>query len=295
MRIPQVTLEQWAALKAVVDLGSFAKAAEELNKSQSSISYALAKLEQQLPTPVLQQQGRKAVLTDAGKVLYRYASSLLAQAQTLESQAIYLASGWQAEVTIAVDMVVDMKPVIQGLDAFSQQHPNTRIRLLETSLSGTDDALLERQADMIYGVRILPGFLGRPVAQVDMPCVVAPQHPLAQMDGAITSDELKSHRQIVVRDSGRRRSMDAGWLQAEQRWTVTYFGTSANIVKQGMGFAFLPRSQVKAELESGELVELQLVMEARRQLNVSRVLTEQEQANPAVKEVARFIDDAFSD
>lgn len=294
MKTPNISLEQWAAFKAVVDSGSFAKAAEALNKSQSAVSYALSKMEQQLPTPVLQQQGRKAVLTEAGQVLYRHASSLLAQAQALEAQAAYLASGWQTEVVIAVDVVVDLRPVICGLYSFSQAYPNTRIRILETSLSGTDDALLERQADIIYGVRVLPGFFGKPVSLSAMVCVVAPSHPLANADGLVTAEDLKQHRQVVLRDSGQRRTMDAGWLQAEQRWTVTFFGTTVKIVKQGLGFAFVPKPHIEEELASGELIELELSMEARRELQVSRVLAQQEQANPAVLEVAKHIDAAFA-
>ena len=63
MKSPRISLEQWAAFKAVVDEGSFARAAEALNKSQSSVSYAIAKLNEQLPSPVLELYGRIAVLT----------------------------------------------------------------------------------------------------------------------------------------------------------------------------------------------------------------------------------------
>lgn len=294
MATPQITLEQWAAFKAVVDEGSFAKAAEALNKSQSAVSYALTKMEQQLPTPVLMQQGRKAVLTEAGQVLYRQATLLLAQAHAVEAHAAYLSSGWQTEVVIAVDVVVPMDPIIYGLYQFSQQHPQTRIRILETSLSGTDDALLQRTADLVYCVQVLPGFMAKPVSQNEMVCVVAPNHPLAQQGGRVSAEDLKAHRQVVLRDSGVRRSVDAGWLNAEQRWTVSYFGTTVNIVKQGLGFAFIPISQIKEELALGQLCRLSLTMEANRKFIIHRVLAQQEQANPAVVEVARQIDEAFS-
>ncbi|MCM2678269.1 LysR family transcriptional regulator [Echinimonas agarilytica] len=294
MKLPRVSLEQWAAFKAVVDCGSFAKAAEALNKSQSAISYSVGKLEQQLPTPALEQQGRKAALTEAGTVLYRHANNLLNQALSVEAHANYLASGWQAEVTIAVDSLVDMQPIICGLRGFSEQYPQTRIRLLETTLSATDDALLERQADMVYTPHVLPGFMGTPVDQFEMPCVVSPNHPMAHIEGTVSSDDMKQHRQVVVRDSGSRRSMDAGWLQAEQRWTVTYFGTSIRIVKQGLGFAFITEPQIEEELVAGTLVKLALPMESKRLIAIYRVLAMQEQSNPAVQAVAGFIDEKFN-
>ncbi len=64
---PKITLEQWQTFRCVVDEGSFARAAEKLNKSQSSISYAIGQLNAQLPQPVLRVEGRRSVLTEAGE------------------------------------------------------------------------------------------------------------------------------------------------------------------------------------------------------------------------------------
>ena len=69
----KVTLEQWRALLAVIDAGGYAKAAEQLNKSQSAISYAIAQLESALGVKVFNLQGRKAVATPSGELLYRRA------------------------------------------------------------------------------------------------------------------------------------------------------------------------------------------------------------------------------
>ena len=88
---PRITLEQWQAFRSVVDEGSFARAADALNKSQSSISYAIGQLNAQLPQPVLRIEGRRAVLTEAGKVLYRHAEQILAQASDAEAVARSLA------------------------------------------------------------------------------------------------------------------------------------------------------------------------------------------------------------
>ena len=57
---PKITLEQWASLVAVVDEGSYAKAADLLNKSQSTVSYAISRVEEQLGGQVLKISGRKA-------------------------------------------------------------------------------------------------------------------------------------------------------------------------------------------------------------------------------------------
>ena len=108
MQQPKVTLEQWSTFKAVVDAGSFAAAAELLNKSQSSVSYILARMQSRLPAPALRLNGRKAELTNLGKVLYRQANVLLAQAIAIDKAAEYMASGWEQEVVIAADALVPM-------------------------------------------------------------------------------------------------------------------------------------------------------------------------------------------
>jgi DNA-binding transcriptional LysR family regulator len=261
MKTPRITLEQWAAFKAVVDEGSFAQAAEALNKSQSSISYAIARLNEQLPRPVLQLEGRKASLSADGKVLYRRATQLLQQADDAEQTARMLARGLETEIRLAVDALLEISALIPVLDEFSRQFPLTRLKILETSLSGTEEALLEKRADLVIGSKVPVGFMGTPLKQVRIIAVARPDHPLFTAehdlgDAGIADWELRSHRQVVLRDTGYRREQDAGWLGSEQRWTVSHFSSSVKILKSGLAFALLPSDWVKTELEQGELKQL---------------------------------------
>ena len=65
---PKTTLEQWRILQAVVDHGGYAKAADYLNKSQSSLNHAVTKLQNLLDVQLLEVKGRKAFLTPAGEL-----------------------------------------------------------------------------------------------------------------------------------------------------------------------------------------------------------------------------------
>ena len=73
----KTTLEQWALLEKVIELGSFAKAAEETHRSQSSVSYNLALLQERLGGALLHPSGRRAVLTPAGELLLSQVKPLL--------------------------------------------------------------------------------------------------------------------------------------------------------------------------------------------------------------------------
>src|SRR5258708_20881581 len=82
--VPQTELEQWAVLRTVVEAGSFAKAAQQLNRSQSSVSYAIARLQERLGVALLHVHGRPALLTDPGQLLLAEAVPLTADLHTLQ-------------------------------------------------------------------------------------------------------------------------------------------------------------------------------------------------------------------
>ncbi len=283
MKAPRISLEHWLAFKTVVDQGSFALAAEVLNKSQSTISYAVGRINAQLPEPVLIQHGRKAVLSDAGQILYPYAEQLLAQACNAESVALSLAQGIEAEVTIAVDSLLETDNLLCAFEAFSREFPHTRLRLLETTLSGTTEAFLERRADIVLTPSIPVGATGKLLGQITMLPVAAPSHPLIADRQSVSEIELSGYRQVVLRDTGSRREQDSGWLKAEQRWTVSHFASSIKIVKSGLAFAILPCNWIRHELQEGTIAAIPLQESLERTLPLYLLLTNRDSAGPAVR------------
>ena len=77
----EVSLDQWRALVAVVDAGSYAAAAETIHRSQSAVTYAIKKLESTLAVRAFELEGRRAVLTPTGQLLVRRARALLEEAR----------------------------------------------------------------------------------------------------------------------------------------------------------------------------------------------------------------------
>lgn len=100
----KTSLEQWGILAAVIDEGGFAQAAEALHKSQSAVSYGVARLQEALDLPLLVVEGRKAVLTDHGKTLLKRARLVLRDLETLETVARTLKQGWEPDLTSVVEV-----------------------------------------------------------------------------------------------------------------------------------------------------------------------------------------------
>jgi DNA-binding transcriptional LysR family regulator len=247
---PRITLEQWRALQAVVEEGGYAQAAEKLHKSQSTVTYAVQQIQKLLDVRVFEIRGRKAVLTDAGKVLYRRARTLLDEAAQLERGAAEMARDWQPEVRIAVEHIFPTWVVLEALAEFANERPETRIELFETVMSGTDEMLAEGTVDIMIG--------GRPAsreAKALVPLrvvpVASPSHPLHQLKRALTERDLKHHRRIFIRDTGTQRKAEVSGV--ERRWTVSNKATSIRALVMGLGFAWLPEDTVRSELDEGKL------------------------------------------
>lgn len=258
MKAPRVTLDQWRTLQAVVDHGGFAQAAEILHRSQSSVSYTVARMQEQLGVPLLRIEGRKAVLTEAGTVLLRRSRQLIKQASQLEDLAHHLEQGWEAEVRLVVDAAYPTLRLVRALSAFMPQSRGCRVRLREEVLSGVEEVLKEGAADLAICGMTIPGYLGTALSEVDFIAVARPDHPLHRLQRTLSAADLEAHMQVVIRDTGRQQPRDIGWLGAEQRWTVGSLATAATFVGNGLGFAWLPCHLIGRELTEGVLKPLPL-------------------------------------
>ena len=252
-----VTLEQWNALIYVVDSGGYEKAAEALHKSQSSVTYAVQKLQSQLGVKAFEVKGRKAVLTPTGEFLYRRAHALVDEAEATERAAKTLSAGWEAEIGLAVDVAFPVWLLLECLQRFGAESPHTRIELVESVLSGSSEALLKGQAQMAVTGILPPGFLGEKLMPIRFVAVAHPEHPLHRLGRPLTVQDLRAHRHLVVRESDTRRATRPR-LEAAQRWTVTHMTTSIGAASRGYGYGWYPEYRIRDEIASNRLKPLPL-------------------------------------
>ena len=284
----RVTLDQWSALVAVVEARGYAGAAQRLHRTQSTVTYTIKKLEEELGLRVFEIQGRKAVLTPTGQVLYRRGKALVAEAIRLERAAAELARGQEPQIRLAVDVIFPTWLLLDCLKAFGDEQPDTRIELYETVLGGTEEALIAGEVDLAIGSAVPGGFLGDTLLQMRFVCAAAPDHPLNLLGRAVTLEDLRAHRHLVVRDSGVQRTRSGGWLN-EKRWTVSHKATSIRAACMGAGYAWLPEETVRTELTAGRLIRLPLAEGAERHATLYLVIADAELAGPGTLRLAALL------
>jgi DNA-binding transcriptional LysR family regulator len=287
----RISLDQWAALVSVVESGSYAKAAERLHKSQSTLTYAVQKLEQLLGVKAFELRGRKAALTPAGEVLYRRGKALIEEAARLEQAAGHLAQGWEPEIRLAVEVIFPTWLLLECLDRFALERPEMRIELLETVLGGNEEALVQRAVHLAIGPVVPAGFVGDVLLPVRFVCMAAPGHALHRLGRPVTLEDLRRHRHLVIRDSGVQRG-DRGQFVNENRWTVTSKATSIRAAAMGLGYAWYPEDSVREEVQRGALKPLPLREGGERAATLYLVYADRDAAGPGTRRLAQIIQEA---
>src|SRR5271166_5017313 len=285
---PRISLEQWRALLAVVDAGGYAQAAKVLHKSQSAVTYAVQRLEALLGVKAFEVVGRKAHLTPTGEVLYRRARALLEEAGALEGAAGSLAAGWESELRLAVEIIFPTWLLLQCFARFGEEHPQTRIELFESVLSGTEEALLRRNVDLAICSQVPPGFAGDPLMRLRFIAMAHPKHPLHELGRELALQDLRKHRHLIIRDTGSQRR-SGSWLGAEQHWTVSHKTTSIKAAGMGLGFAWFPEDTVRDELERGVLKPLPMREGGERWGELYLVFADRDYAGAGALRLAEII------
>ncbi len=270
-------------LAAIVDHGGFTQAAAALNRSQSAVSYAVARLQEALDARLLVIEGRKAVLTPHGAVLLKRSRALLADFAKLELLARSLKQGWEPELKLVVDAAFPRDRLLSIVAELQQLCPNTQMQLSDAVLSGAEEAITEATADVVVTTRVPQGHVGDWLMDVEFIAVARSDHALFEIDHPLTPGDLARYVQVVVRDSGSKHPRDEGWLGAELRCTVSSIEASLATVEAGLAFAWLPNHLVKGPLERGVIRALPLVAGGARNVPLNLVLVNADVAGRAAK------------
>ncbi len=228
------------------------------------------------------------MLTPTGQFLYRRARALIDEATATERAAKKLSAGWEAEIGLAIEVAFPTALMLDCLQRFGAESPHTRIELIESVLGGTPEALLTGQADLAV-TGILPvGFSGEFLMPVRFVPAAHPGHPLHKLGRPVTKQDMRAHRQLVVRESSAKRATRLR-LEADQRWTVTHMTTSIAAASQGYGYGWYPEYRVADAIAAGTLKVLDLQESGPSVAQLYLVFADRDAAGPGVLRLAAII------
>ncbi|WP_198673770.1 LysR substrate-binding domain-containing protein [Algibacillus agarilyticus] len=263
MKTPAISIEALMVLDAIQQRGSYAAAAEQLNKVTSALSYIVQKTEEQLGVTLFQREGRRAVLTPAGKHVVDEGRIILSVLNKLSEQTQTIANGWEPKIRVAIDSIVEKAPVFELLNEFLIDHPSIEFDVSEEVLNGTWEALIEDRVDLLIGapepIPVNKGIHTAFFCQFDVAFVVAPNHALAKIDKPVAKDDISQYRTVITHDSVKTAvPWTSDVIDQSLRFYVATVEDKINAIKAGIGGGFLPKTRIADLLKQGRLVEVPL-------------------------------------
>lgn len=255
------TLDQLRVFLAVVETGSFAAAARRLGRATSVISYAIANLESQLGLALFERDAtRRPQLTVAGRAVLGEARTVAHGIDGLRAKARGLLGGLEAEVNLAVDVLLPTARVVDALKAFQQEFPTVALRLHVEALGAVAQLLLDRTAVLGVGGPLaadIDGLERIDLGSVELIPVARPDHPLAG-EAAAVPGAAREHVQLVLTDRSTLTQGRDFAVASTRTWRLADLGAKHALLLAGLGWGNMPAPMVAEDLRAGRLIRLAL-------------------------------------
>jgi DNA-binding transcriptional LysR family regulator len=247
-----------AMLQQIADTGSFAAAARASNMVPSALTYRVRVIEDALDVLLFDRSSRQARLTEAGKELLREGRPLLVDIDAIANRVKRIATGWESQLTISVDSIINPVTMMELCEAFFALSPPTRLKLRTETLSGTLEAVSSGQADLALGVvldtKVMVGLQRQPLGAVGFVFAVGLNHPLAHSSEPLSDDIIRQHRAVALADSVEQGGgLTVGMLPGQDVFTVSDMPAKVEAHIRGLGVGFLPEPLARPYIDSGKL------------------------------------------
>jgi DNA-binding transcriptional LysR family regulator len=256
------TLANISVLAAIVEGGSFARAADALGLSPSGVSRAVGRLETSIGVRLLDRTTRSVMLTDEGRRLYQEIGPLLASIGDAVTMTAGASAAVQGRLRVNVDGYFSRRMLAAHLAKFLDRHPELSLELI------TRDQLGDLVADgfdiaIRFGHPPSSSLIARKLLETRTVTVAAPSY-IRKHGRPETPSDLIQHACIQMRNSLTGEPMEWEYqlgrkivpAKTSGRLLVTDAGTLLGACLAGAGIARLKASGVQELIDKGRLVQL---------------------------------------
>ena len=251
----RISLKQWKMFHAVIDSDGFFGAADRLHVTQSTISHAVAKLQEQLGVPLLVLKGRKAHITEEGKILLERSRNLVRHAIELEELAENLRRGWGPEIRLVMDPSFPRDLLMLALRKFSLDPQTVQLSVKQVAQDQLKQALHNNAVDLAIGAQMAAGFASKKLIDIEHVAVAHPENLLFSLRRDLTSDDLRTQLQVAVSGFDDYAATEASYRlpRYSRIWNVSSLDRAMGVLRQGAGYAWLPKYQIRHWFDENQI------------------------------------------
>jgi DNA-binding transcriptional LysR family regulator len=287
--VMETTLDAWEILQTVVQLGGYAPAAEKLNRSQSTISYAIGRLQDQLGVQLFEIKGRKAELTEVGRALLADVEPHMAGFHQIEQRARLMASGGASEVRLSVDSIFPEDRLFKALAEFAGRFPHVKLKLRQGSFLSADSEFSLHNAQLcVTGLMTRETFV-KPILVIAMLAAVRRDHPLLSIRRRLSRSDLMQHLMVIIEGAASGSLKHQPRLPAQRVLPVSSTVSAIAAVQSGLCFGWLPRYRIQSEIDRGELIKLPLHAGQDRDVRLNLVCRDLSASNNEINALAELL------
>jgi LysR family nitrogen assimilation transcriptional regulator len=291
-----MTLDQLKLFLAVANTGSFSKAAQISDVTQSAISKRILQLELQLGHRLFERHGRGASMTDAGRLLVRHAESLLRDADQLAQVIGVELSQAQGTVRLALQASISWTLMQHLQPELHQNHPLIHLQVVEAPTRQVVDLIQEGRVDL----GVLSDWGQETLPQVERlfnsPLLLVGQAHDNMTRAANVPFEQLTNLPLIVSPmpNGARVWLEAAAKESGRGLNVVMEVHSVHLIKKmviaGWGYTVALRESVQDDLAEGSLSACPIISPAMSQ-NFYLSVSNQRKGSGAVGVVAKLIRD----
>ncbi len=254
-------LEAWAIFAKVVEMGSFAKAADELGLSQATVSKAITRLESRVKTTLLHRTSRKMSLTESGRGALERAARILDEGEAVELEVAAQSANPHGLIRLAAPMSFGISHLAPLLPDFMASYPDIA---LEVDFGDEIIDVIEHRIDIALRISSLADstLLARRMCAVRLLLVGSPEY-LDRHGRPEHPRELSGHRAFFYTNSHlgdawrfEHRRLGAFAISVPAPLRVNNAEALMPVLLAGQGLALQPEFICWAELQSGRLEQV---------------------------------------
>ena len=246
------------------ETGSFSACARKLGKAQSAVSQGIANLEVDFGFDIFDRSSRRAVLTNEGERLLKYAKVVLQQTRELNAAAQSIVRNEEQSITIAIDNALQTPSFSKVMFQFSQTFSATEIEVL--TVASPDIVSLVENGRVDIGLMLSDMSFSREVdlsyiGNIQLCATCSPQHSLASREN-IDIAELAGFTQMMLRGENKG-TIDYEAAISAHSWQSNNVNLLIDLIVQGIGWGYLPVHLVKPYINDGKLVEMAMRLDEK--------------------------------
>lgn len=248
----------------VAELGSFTKTAEKLGFSQSTVSFQIKQLEQELKTQLFERINHTVVLTEKGREVLNYAHQISKLTQELKENM-------QAERAVAGHVRLAMADSLcssllrEDFHTFREWYPGITLKIIA---AGTEEMFRLLNHNEVDAILTLDNHIYNTEyiivreEKVGMHFVAGKSSPLCGGSSISVQDLIKQPFLLTEKGMSYRRMMDEKLAEMSlEVWPILEIGSTdliCSLVERGAGISFLPDYVTAKEVKAGKMVYLQV-------------------------------------